>query len=70
VQSDILNRAQESRNRLEAEIRKLLHDVTRVAEQALAHARAAREAGAPAVEKAMARLDQLEAEILALRQVR
>jgi Dynamin family len=68
VQSDILNRVQESRNRLEAEIRKLLHDVTRVAEQALAHARAAREAGAPAVEQALARLDRLEAEILELRQ--
>lgn len=68
VQSDILNRVQESRNRLEAEIRKLLHDVTRVAEQALVHARAVQEAGAPAVEKALARLDRMEAEILALRQ--
>jgi hypothetical protein len=69
VQSDILNRVQESRNRLEAEIRKLLHDVTRVAEQALTHARAAREAGAPAVEKALVRLEHLETEILALRQM-
>jgi hypothetical protein len=68
VQSDILNRVQESRNRLEAEIRKLLHDVTRVAEQALVHARTAQEAGAPAVEKALARLDRLEGEILELRQ--
>lgn len=68
VQSDILNRVQESRNRLEAEIRKLLHDVARVAEQALAHARAAQEAGAPAVEKALGRLERLEAEILSLRQ--
>jgi Dynamin family len=67
VQSDILNRVQESRNRLEAEIRKLLHEVTRVAEQALVHARAAQEAGAPAVEKALARFERLEAEILALR---
>jgi ribosome biogenesis GTPase A len=67
VQSDILNRVQESRNRLEAEIRKLLYDVTRVAEQALAHARAAQEAGAPAVERALARLERLEAEILVLR---
>ena len=68
VQSDILNRVQESRNRLEAEIRKLLHDVARVAEQALAQARAAQEAGAPAVEKALGRLERLEAEILSLRQ--
>jgi hypothetical protein len=68
VQSDILNRVQESRNRLEAEIRKLLNDVTRVAEQALAHARAAQEAGAPAVEKALSRFEHLETEILALRQ--
>ncbi|MEJ2007129.1 MAG: dynamin family protein [Acidobacteriota bacterium] len=68
VQSDILNRVQESRSRLEAEIRKLLHEVTRIAEQALTHARAAQEAGGPAVEKALARLDALEAEIWALRQ--
>jgi Dynamin family len=69
VQSDILNRVQESRNRLEAEIRKLLQDVKRVAEQALAHARAVKEAGAPAVKKALERFDRLEAEIPALRRV-
>lgn len=68
VQSDILNRVQESRDRLEARIRRLLHDVTKVAEQALVHARAAQEAGAPAVEKALARFELQKAEILALRQ--
>ena len=67
VQSDILNRVQESRNRLEAEIRKLLHDVTRVAEQALVHARAAQDAGALAVEESLARFERLEEEVLALR---
>ncbi|HUY13736.1 MAG TPA: dynamin family protein [Terriglobia bacterium] len=68
VQSDILNRVQESRNRLEVEIRKLLHEVSRIAEQALSHARAAQEAGAPAVQAALARLDDLEQEIRNLSQ--
>jgi len=35
VQSDILNRVQESRGHLEVEIRKLLHEVSRAAEHAL-----------------------------------
>lgn len=69
VQSDILNRVQESRSRLETEIRKLLHDVTRIAEQALDHARAAQEAGAPEVERTLAKFDHLEAEIWTLRQI-
>lgn len=63
VQSDILGRVQESRGRLEVEIRKLLHEVSRIAEQALAHARSAQIAGASAVESALARLDRLEHEI-------
>lgn len=63
VQSDVLNRVQESRGKLEVEIRKLLHEVCRVAEQALAHARSAREAGTPAVESALSRLARLEQEI-------
>jgi len=67
VQSDILNRVQESRDRLESQIIRLLHDVTKVAEQALVHARTAQQVGAPAVEKALARLDRLETEILPLR---
>jgi GTP-binding protein EngB required for normal cell division len=63
VQSDILRRVQESRSRLEVEIRKLLHEVCRIADQALAHARTAQAAGAPAVESALARLGRLEEEI-------
>jgi Dynamin family len=66
VQSDILNRVQESRNRLEAEIRKLLHEITLIAEQALIHARAAQEAGAPAVQEALARLQRIEEELSSL----
>jgi polyhydroxyalkanoate synthesis regulator phasin len=63
VQSDILNRVQESRSRLEAEIRKLLHEIRRTAEQALTRARAARAEGASAVQAARARLERLEREI-------
>jgi hypothetical protein len=63
VQNDILNRVQESRSRLQAEIRKLLHEISRVAVEALTHAREARSAGAAAVEAATARLDRLEREI-------
>jgi GTP-binding protein EngB required for normal cell division len=64
VQNDILNRVQESRGRLEVEIRKLLHEVSRIAVEALAHAREARSAGAAAVEAAAARLDRLEREVI------
>ncbi len=63
VQNDVLNRIEESRNRLEAEIRKLLHEVSRIAEQALARARKAREEGASSVEAALRRLNALEKEI-------
>jgi hypothetical protein len=64
VQNDILNRVQESRGRLEAEIRKLLHEVSRIAVEALTHAREARSAGAAAVEAAVARFDRLEREVI------
>ena len=67
VQSDILDRVQESRNRLEAEIRKLLHEVTLIAQQALIHARAAQESGAPAVQNALARLERIEEELSSLK---
>jgi GTP-binding protein EngB required for normal cell division len=60
VQSDILNRVQESRGKLEAEIRKLLHEVSRIAEQALARAKRVREEGASAVQTALQRLDSSE----------
>jgi hypothetical protein len=60
VQSDVVNRVQESRGQLEVEIRKLLHEVSRIAEQALTRARAAQYEGAAAVEAALARLDVIE----------
>jgi len=66
VQSDILNRVQESRNRLEVEIRKLLHEISRIAVGALTHAREARAAGAAAVAAAFARLDRLTNEVAGL----
>ena len=66
VQSDILNRVQESRAKLETEIRKLLHEVSRIAEQALARAKRVREEGAPAVEAELRRLDSLEQEVRGL----
>jgi ribosome biogenesis GTPase A len=66
VQSDILNRAQESRGRLEIEIRKLLHQVNQIGEQALIRARLLRQAGSIAVEKELARLDHLERRVFFL----
>jgi hypothetical protein len=66
VQSDILNRVQESRGYLEVEIRKLLHEISRVAEQALGNAKRAREAGASAVEAAWERLVTLQREVVKL----
>jgi len=65
VQNDVLNRVQESRGRLEVEIRKLLHEVSRIAVEALTHAREARAAGVAAVEAAVARLDCQERGIAA-----
>ncbi len=63
VQSDILDRVQESRGYLEVEIRKLLHEVSRVAEQALNNARRTRESGSPAVELALKRLSMLQRDV-------
>lgn len=63
VQSDTLDRVQESRGRLEAEIRKLLHEVSRIAEQALVRARKVKEEGESAVEAELNRLNELEAEV-------
>ncbi len=66
VQNDVLNRIQESRDRLEVEIRKLLHEISRIAEHALDRARKVKEEGAPAVQSAIDRLDRLEQEVTAL----
>lgn len=60
VQSDVVNRVQESRRQLEVEIRKLLHEVTRIAERALERARLARAEGASGVQAALSRLDRTE----------
>jgi hypothetical protein len=66
VQNDVLNRIQDSRGRLEAEIRKLLYEISRIAEQALDRARKVKEEGAPAVQAAIERLNRLEREVSAL----
>ncbi|MGA7524295.1 MAG: dynamin family protein [Acidobacteriaceae bacterium] len=66
VQNDVLNRIQESRGHLEVEIRKLLHEISRIAEQALERARRVKEEGAPAVQSAVERLNQLKREVQAL----
>ncbi len=66
VQNNVLNRIQESRDRLEVEIRKLLHEISRIAEQALGRARKVKEEGAPAVQSAINRLRRLEQEVTAL----
>jgi predicted GTPase len=63
VQSDIVDRVQESRSRLEVEIRKLLHEVGRVAQRALDHARTAKAAGDAAVQATLAHLEAAEREL-------
>jgi len=66
VQNDVLNRIQESRGRLEAEIRKLLHEISRIAEQALDRARKVKEEGTPAVQSGIEQLNRLERDVSAL----
>ncbi len=66
VQNDVLNRIQESRDRLEVEIRKLLHEISRIAEQALERARRVKEDGAPAVQLAIERLNRIEHDVTSL----
>jgi hypothetical protein len=67
VQSDIIRRVEESRGQLEAEIRKLLHEISRIAMQALDRARETKAAGAAFVEADIARLDGFERELKELR---
>lgn len=69
VQSDVVNRVQESRGQLEVEIRKLLHEVARIAEHALDRARAAKAEGVAAVEAALARLERAERGLMNLRKL-
>ena len=67
VQSDVLNRVQESRGKLESEIRKLLHEVSRIAERALVRARKVKEDGEAAFHAEWNRLDRLTQQLTALR---
>jgi hypothetical protein len=67
VQNDVLNRVQESRGRLQVEVRKLLHEVNRIAIEALDHTREVQAAGAPAVQAAITHLHDLGGEIEHLR---
>ena len=66
VQRDILDRVQESRGRLEVEIRKLLNEVSRIAEEALVRARKVKDEGEPAVEVELGRLNHLERQVSVL----
>ena len=66
VQSDVINRVQESRGLLQVEIRKLLHEVTRIAEHALQRARTAKSEGASAVQSALGQLDRIESSLRSL----
>jgi len=66
VQSDVINRVQESRGLLQVEIRKLLHEVTRIAEHALQRARTAKSEGASAVQSALGQLDRIETSLRSL----
>lgn len=63
VQSDVVDRVQESRGQLEVEIRKLLHEVTRIAASAMDHAREAKTQGISAVEVKLAQISTAEQEI-------
>jgi GTP-binding protein EngB required for normal cell division len=66
VQNDVLSRILESRGHLEVEIRKLLHEISRIAEQALDRARKVKEEGTPAVQSAIEHLNRLERNVSAL----
>jgi hypothetical protein len=63
VQNDLDERVLESRRRLEAEIRKVLLEVSQVAQRALDHARLAKAAGEAAVGTRLCHLGELEAEM-------
>lgn len=66
VQSDVMERVEESQGQLEAEIRKLLQAVTRIATSALEHAREAKGKGAAAVAEQLEQIAAAENEIHAL----
>ena len=66
VQSDLIERVEESQGQLEAEIRKLLHQITRMAMLALEHAREAKSRGTSAVEEKLLGIATIEKEIESL----
>lgn len=66
VQSDLLQRIDESQSQLEAEIRKLLHEITRVATLALDHARESQAQGAAMVSAKLQALTDAEHQIHSL----
>jgi GTP-binding protein EngB required for normal cell division len=63
VQSDVDERVRDSRRKLEAEVRKVLHEASAIADRALTRARIARSDGTPGVEAALARLDAFNLEV-------
>ena len=67
VQDDILNRMKETRSRLESNIRKILHEVSRVAELALTRARKTQQEGSAWVETVLIHLNTVEKEITGIR---
>jgi predicted GTPase len=66
VQSDLIDRVEQSQGQLEAEIRKLLQQITRVATMALEHAREAKSRGAATVAENLARIATTEQAIHSL----
>jgi hypothetical protein len=66
MQSDFDERVRESRKNLETEIRTVLQEALRMAERALARARAAQVSGAASVRGSLAHLDEVEREIHAI----
>jgi hypothetical protein len=67
VQDFILKRVEESRSRLEANVRKLLQQVNRIAVLALARARKTQQEGTQAIETTLLRLNAAEKEIKEIR---
>jgi Dynamin family len=66
VQSDVLDRVEDSRSQLEAEIRKLLYEIKRIASTALDHAKEARAEGAAAVSAKLSAIEEADREIKVL----
>lgn len=68
VQSDVDERVRGSRTKLESNIKSLLRETMAVADRVLTRAKAAQASGAPAVQAALARLGDVEDEIVRLRE--